>query len=245
MPECLYCRQTPRKFTSVEHVIPESLGNTDSAYNRAIVLPKGAVCDHCNNGALSQLDQALIRFDAISWMKTSHGIPSKSGALPSSTFNNAKLSMPAPGQLLFESNSKKTFRPDGKGNFKINFRGSQRMTPGYARKLTRALFKMTMGCMYIDNPQLAMSDRFDPVRRMVLGLDKFHGYLTLLKKATLPTAQEPICDLQYIPVENSAGEQTILTQFRYFGVEMGTDLEVRKLDRLSPVPDRLLAVVEF
>ena len=186
MPECLFCRQTTKKFTSVEHVIPESLGNVDSEFNHAIVLPKGVVCDDCNNEVLSQLDEALMKFDAISFMKTAHGIPSKSGALPSSKFNNAKLSMPAPGQVLFESNSRKTFHHDGNGHFKINFKGSQKMTPGYARKLTRALFKMTLGCMYIDNPEFAMSARFDPVRRMVLGLVEFHGYLTLLKKAKVP-----------------------------------------------------------
>lgn len=245
MPECLYCRQTTRRFSSKEHVIPEGLGNTDSANNRAIVLPAGVVCDHCNNGALSQLDQALMKFDGISFMKTAHGVPSKSGALPSSKFNNATLSMFAPGNLLFESNSSKTFRHDGKGNIKMSVRGSQRMTPAYARKLTRALFKMTLGSMYIDDPDFAMSDRFDPVRRVILGLDKFHGYLTVLKKATVPGPQEPICSLQYVPVVNGAGEHTVLTAFSYYGVEMGTDLEVRRFDRLPKPPEGLFEVFEF
>jgi hypothetical protein len=98
--------------------------------------------------------------------------------------------------------------------------------------------------MYIDNPDLAMSDRFDPVRRMVLGLDKFHGYLALVKKAEMPAVGKPISDLQYADRMNAAGERTILTSFRNFGVEMGTDLEVRKADRLGPVPEGL-ALVEF
>jgi hypothetical protein len=129
MPQCLYCRQTDRRFTSVEHVIPESLGNSDSPYNRAIVLPRGVVCDHCNNGALSQLDQTLVKFDPVSFMKTYHNVPSKSSAVPAAVFKNARLSRPEPHRLLFESESRKTLLPDGKGNFKLRFKGSQRMTP--------------------------------------------------------------------------------------------------------------------
>ena len=120
MPECLFCRQTTKKFTSVEHVIPESLGNVDSEFNHAIVLPKGVVCDDCNNEVLSQLDEALMKFAAISFMKTAHGIISKSGVLLSSKFNNAMLSMPAPGQFLFESNSRYTFNNVDNLHDKIN-----------------------------------------------------------------------------------------------------------------------------
>jgi hypothetical protein len=79
---------------------------------------------------------------------------------------------------------------------------------------------------------------------MILGLDKFHGYQTLLRKARVPGPHNPICSLQYLPVENADGEQTILTAFNYYGVEIGTDLEVRKLDRLPPQPGEL-SVVEF
>lgn len=43
---------------------------------------------------------------------------------------------------------------------------------------------------------------------------------------------------------NAAGERTILTAFGYFGVELGTDLEVRKTDQLPPVPEGLV-LVEF
>ncbi len=246
MPECLYCRQTNRSFCSVEHVIPESLGNTDSQFNRAIVLPKGVVCDHCNNGVLSFLDQALIKFDPIAFMKTFHRIPSKSGALPSATFNNAKLSNPAPGHVVFESNSRKTFFHDGEGHIKVNFKGAQRITPGYARRLTRALFKMTLGCMYIDDPETAMSERFDPVRRMILGLDKkFHGYIALLRKSEGLAERPPHSSLQYIPFTNEAREQTILTVFDYFGVELGTDLEIRDFDRIGQPPKDMFSVVRF
>jgi hypothetical protein len=40
--KCIFCK-SDGPFTSVEHIIPHSLGND------LIVLPKGCVCDKCNN----------------------------------------------------------------------------------------------------------------------------------------------------------------------------------------------------
>ncbi len=38
-----FCKQCSDLSNSVEHIIPESLGNKNH------VLPKGIVCDRCNN----------------------------------------------------------------------------------------------------------------------------------------------------------------------------------------------------
>jgi HNH endonuclease len=40
---CIFCKDDSSKSRSVEHIIPEALGNTDH------VLPPGIVCDRCNN----------------------------------------------------------------------------------------------------------------------------------------------------------------------------------------------------
>ena len=42
---------------------------------------------------------------------------------------------------------------------------------------------MTLGCMYLRQPGVALSERFDPIRRMILGLDTFRGYFGVAKKA--------------------------------------------------------------
>jgi hypothetical protein len=47
---CIYCLSETGPFTSEEHIMPESLGNYDT------FLPKGFVCDPCNNNILSTLD---------------------------------------------------------------------------------------------------------------------------------------------------------------------------------------------
>src|SRR2546428_8977413 len=54
---CIYCLKSDGSFLSEEHIVAESLGNYDT------VLPKGYVCDECNNGVLSLLDEALIKFE--------------------------------------------------------------------------------------------------------------------------------------------------------------------------------------
>src|SRR5580704_10566091 len=73
---CLFCRRSDGGFTSTEHAFPESLGNSE------LVLPPGVVCDRCNNGILSQLDQEICNFAPIAMRRTVLGIESKSGKLP-------------------------------------------------------------------------------------------------------------------------------------------------------------------
>jgi hypothetical protein len=41
--KCVFCKCDSEDSKSVEHVIPESLGS------KTIVLPRGLVCDKCNN----------------------------------------------------------------------------------------------------------------------------------------------------------------------------------------------------
>ncbi len=65
---CIFCLTTTGKFISEEHVIPESLGNPEW------LLPSGYVCDACNNGILSRLDNELASSPlfAFSECSTSH-----------------------------------------------------------------------------------------------------------------------------------------------------------------------------
>jgi hypothetical protein len=91
---CLFCRQSDGGFTSVEHILPESLGN------ETLTLPVGVVCDRCNNGVLAEPDQALGSFLPIEMMKTWHGIPSKAGKLPEFKFDNGSMRCQRPGDLF-------------------------------------------------------------------------------------------------------------------------------------------------
>ena len=212
----------------MEHVIPQSLGNHN------VVLPTGVVCDTCNHGKLSNLDNALIDFTAISLLRTLYGIPSKSGKPPTTKLSNASLRMTELGKIELESNSKKAFAYDGKDKMNLQLRGNRRMTPTYFRTITRALFKMTLGCIYIDLPDVAFSERFDPICRMILGLDSFHGYF-VASKITPPTHEG--VKLSYRFFKNDQGRRSVFCLFHFLGFEMFTDLEIRKWQSLPIVPD--------
>ena len=43
---CLFCKLPSDAATSVEHVIPQSLGNSQ------VILPRGMICDPCNVSAV-------------------------------------------------------------------------------------------------------------------------------------------------------------------------------------------------
>lgn len=51
---CIFCKKETSNDRSIEHVIPESLGNTDHT------LPKGIVCDVCNNYFARKVEGPLL-----------------------------------------------------------------------------------------------------------------------------------------------------------------------------------------
>ncbi len=189
--------------------------------------PKGTVCDKCNNGPLSLLDAALIDFTPVAIMRTIYNVPTKSGGLPSTKLSNATLSRSKPNQIDFQTNSQKAFVPKGDTGFVANMRGNRRMLPPYCKTITRALFKMTMGCMYLDRPTKALSKRFDPVRRIVLDEEDFQGYFTLVQRKVIPNGPHWGCRLVYDELD-VGGEKTVWTRFDYYHISLFTDLETRR-----------------
>ena len=97
---CIYCLSTEGSFTSEEHVVPESLGNDDA------VLPKGFVCDACNNGVLSGLDSALIHFDPIAFLRVQHVPYTKAGKFPKANFSTFTFEKTGPRHLKLTPKSK-------------------------------------------------------------------------------------------------------------------------------------------
>jgi hypothetical protein len=52
--ECIFCRKPSDNSKSIEHIIPESLGNKEH------ILEKGLVCDACNNYFASKIEKILL-----------------------------------------------------------------------------------------------------------------------------------------------------------------------------------------
>ena len=178
---CLFCRRKDRSFTSEEHIFPEGLGNEEH------ILPVGVVCDRCNNGVLSQLDQALQSFLPIELLRTWHGIPSKSGGLPDFKFDNGVLRCLAPGELNLSLDSAKG-QPEtqhlDRGFVKTGFTATRSEgSPQRLRNVHRALLKMAVEYAWVDLGETgALDAKYDHLRDRVLN-GGYAGYLAFPEKA--------------------------------------------------------------
>jgi HNH endonuclease len=76
---CIFCRGDSTGSKSREHIVPESLGNT------SFVLPKGVVCDKCNNYFSRGVEKPFLESDAIRALRFHQGLESKKGRVPSLT----------------------------------------------------------------------------------------------------------------------------------------------------------------
>ncbi len=73
---CIFCESSVNTFTSAEHIIPESLGNTKT------ILPPGIVCDKCNNYFARKVEAELLNSDFFKFARFRNAIPSKKGKIP-------------------------------------------------------------------------------------------------------------------------------------------------------------------
>jgi hypothetical protein len=73
---CIFCKINSIATKSIEHVIPESLGNKEH------VLPKGAVCDKCNNYFATKIEKELLDFPYFKSLRHRNRIPSKKNRIP-------------------------------------------------------------------------------------------------------------------------------------------------------------------
>ncbi len=76
---CIFCHKLSDNSKSVEHIVPESLGN------KTAILWKGAICDKCNNYFATKIEQELLnqpyfvslRHRNFIKTKKNHSVPSK------------------------------------------------------------------------------------------------------------------------------------------------------------------------
>lgn len=73
---CIFCKSESTESCSVEHVIPESLGNTEH------ILPPGVVCDKCNNYFACKVEGPLLADPFFRDLCFRSAITSKRGRAP-------------------------------------------------------------------------------------------------------------------------------------------------------------------
>jgi hypothetical protein len=74
---CLFCKNPSDSSKSVEHIIPESFGSKN------LVLPKGAVCDKCNNYFSRKVEGPVLSHQSMRNVRAWHQVPNKKGTFPS------------------------------------------------------------------------------------------------------------------------------------------------------------------
>jgi len=74
---CIFCKCASDSAKSVEHIIPQSLGNNMS------VLPRGMICDKCNNYFARKIEQPLLAHQSFRNLRAWYRIPNKKGRYPS------------------------------------------------------------------------------------------------------------------------------------------------------------------
>lgn len=74
---CIFCKQSSASSKSVEHIIPQSLGNNK------YVLPKGIVCDACNNYFSRKVEKPFMDLPVVRRLRFEQDLESKRGNIPS------------------------------------------------------------------------------------------------------------------------------------------------------------------
>lgn len=76
LKRCVYCCEPSAASRSIEHVIPESLGND------SVVLGPGTVCDDCNNYFSRKVEGPFLNAHLMRVLRFNGGLPSKRGRIP-------------------------------------------------------------------------------------------------------------------------------------------------------------------
>lgn len=74
---CIFCKLDSSNSKSVEHIIPESLGNKKN------ILPKGIVCDSCNNYFARKIEKPVLEMPYFKSLRGRKLIENKKGKIPS------------------------------------------------------------------------------------------------------------------------------------------------------------------
>ena len=74
--DCIFCKNNSSGSVSVEHIIPESLGNSKH------VLPQGIVCDKCNNYFARKIEKPILDSEYFTHSRFINYLPNKRGRVP-------------------------------------------------------------------------------------------------------------------------------------------------------------------
>jgi hypothetical protein len=228
LTKCIYCLKDRGSFTSEEHVYPESLGNTE------IILPPGNVCDECNNGVLSRLDQHLVEHDAISFLKLLY-VPynPKTGKFSKVCYQNMTIEKTSPRKIFFNQTTGKrknlAFKEvDGELRGNISLTGRKKFNP---KRLGQSLYKIALGIIcWKHGTEIALEERYDLSREFILGKRSFPNNLFISKNCT------PCPEIEGTHFFLNPGTLFIMN---IFGITFAFNLEVEPILQKTPLSETM------
>jgi hypothetical protein len=190
------------------------------------------------------LDEELLNFAPIAFIRATRGIPTKKGRAPVAKFLDVEVYTKAKGdvRVVFGPGAEFVTRktspaglvlPGDWEHFNFSFSGNKKLTTHYLKVIARAIFKIVLELIHLGHgPNLSMSERFDEVRRIVLGHQgKFHGFLLLGENGN-PTERVA---LSY-RFHESSGHPTTWVYVDIYGLKMITEIELRDTSQLDGLP---------
>lgn len=231
---CIYCLSSDGPFTAVEHIVPEAIGNA------SMILPRGTVCNPCNNGPLALLDSALASLDEVHLARAVLRVEGKRGAkgykregvrVAHSREGSTTMSWQASeGALCGEANDPAAL-----------------ISPDQAERLSRALLKILLGVLCLRmGRKLVLGPMFNPLRERILGRELYPGVFMMVRRTELrpAAASLPEPEVDYHFLEDHIGPP-VEVWADLLGVRVGTYYEVgtrmyRDAVIASPPPELLV-----
>lgn len=194
LKKCIYCLSENGTFNSEEHILPETLAGDN------IFLPRGFVCDTCNNGISSKLDEALINFEPIAFLRVQFTPYTKAGKFPKANFQNMVMEKTDPNHIKITAKDK-TARPknkrtlkDGQEAFNLTWTGKKLTWKLYAR----AIYKFALGFIAHDmGHEAALDERYQPARDFILGKTSFNNNIIVSTKSKPHPEIRTHCDMNF------------------------------------------------
>jgi len=171
---CIFCFEIG-PYNTVEHIIPESLGNDDT------LLYKG-ICDKCQKYFGSKIEQFVLDKTPFGFWRVWYGIKSKEGNLPSIDFSLPEKNK---GRIPFISNhhdQKVGFTSHSDGSMSVNLsdykmiddihNGTKNkfifnLSPKHLILIGRFLGKMAIELIAHKDRELSLNKEFDSLRKYV------------------------------------------------------------------------------
>lgn len=166
---CLFCKSEDRdRFTSEEHVFPESLGN------KTIILPPGVVCDVCNQ-YFSKLENQFIHSYPMLFGRFLSPEPTKKGKWPKTELpkggfiRGIRVSHDPVPIVQIQLNG---VNPEERARLEAQYRShalehtlpSIRLPEEDIQVSSRVLAKIALELMYLHSPRFAFHHAFDRIR---------------------------------------------------------------------------------